>query len=56
VSAQEVREKVARDPESGFVNLDADVMPELPDDPEDKVEPGEEIGGKPAGELVREAA
>jgi uncharacterized protein len=50
VSAQEVREKVARDPESGFVNLDAEIMPELPDD-----EP-EEIGGKPAGELVREAA
>lgn len=56
VSAQEVREKVARDPESGFVNIDADKMPELPDDPEDQVEPGEEIGGKPAGELVREAA
>lgn len=56
VSAQEVREKVARDKDSGFVNLDVDQMPELPEDPEDKVEPGEEVGGKPAGELVREAA
>lgn len=52
VSAQEVREKVARDKDSGFINLDADQMPGLPDDdPEEH-----EIGGKPAGELVREAA
>lgn len=56
VSKEEVREKTARDKNSGFINLDVDRMPELPDEEEGKVEPGEEIGGKPAGELVREAA
>lgn len=56
VSKEEVREKVARDPDSGFVNIDVDRMPELPEEEEGEVEPGEEIGGKPAGELVREAA
>lgn len=49
VSPQEVREKVARDPNSGYVNLDVDRMPEL--DPEE-----EEIGGEPAEKLVSEAA
>lgn len=49
----EVREKVARDKDSGYVNLDVEKLPELPD--EEEIE-GEEIGGKPAGELVREAA
>jgi hypothetical protein len=53
VSPQEVREKVARDPNSGYVNLDVDRMPEPLDD--DEIE-GKEAGGKPAGELVREAA
>jgi hypothetical protein len=56
VSAQEVREKVARDPESGYTNLDADIMPELPEDEDEPAGEKEEIGGKPAGELVREAA
>lgn len=49
VSPQEVREKVARDPNSGYVNLDVDRMPEQLDDEE-------EVGGKPAGEMVGEAA
>lgn len=57
VSAQEVREKVARDPDSGFSNIDVDRMPELPDDDDDQpAAEREEVGGKPAGELVREAA
>lgn len=70
VDAQEVREKVARDPESGFVNLDVDKVPEpLDDDPDGPDDESREVGGtvsqkkgkklvggKPAGELVREAA
>lgn len=57
VSAQEVREKVARDKDGGYVNLDADKMPELPDDDaEELAGERDQVGGKPAGELVREAA
>jgi phage-related protein (TIGR01555 family) len=52
VSPQEVREKVARDPNSGYVNLNVDKLPEAPDEED----PDEEVGGKPAGELVREVA
>lgn len=54
VDRHEVREKVARDKNSGYTNLNVDQLPELPED--DDVEPEEEVGGKPAGELVREAA
>lgn len=53
VSPQEVREKTARDQNSGFTNLDVNIMPEPLD--EEEIE-GQEVGGKPAGELVREAA
>lgn len=76
LDAQEVRERVARDKNSGYVNIQADKMPKPLDDDAD--DPGNSdprevggtvarsktgkptkkklIGGKPAGELVREAA
>jgi hypothetical protein len=55
VDRQEVREKVARDKDSGYVNLNVDQLPEMPED-DDASDPEAEVGGKPAGELVREAA
>jgi uncharacterized protein len=53
IDRAEVRERIAQDPQSGYSNIDAEKLPEQDDlegDPEG------EIGGKPAGELVREAA
>lgn len=50
----EVREKVAADPESGYENLDVQREPRKLE--EGGEAEGEEIGGKPAGELVREVA
>lgn len=55
VSAEEVREKYAHDENSGFENLDVESPPPPLEEQPDSQE-GEEIGGKPAGEFVREAA
>lgn len=53
LAAEEVRERVARDKDSGYVNIQADKLPPPLDDDDEN---DEEVGGKPAGELVREAA
>lgn len=56
VSKEEVREKKAHDPDSGFVNLDLERMPEAPEDPDEK-DPFEEDeeDEEEGGELARAA-
>lgn len=57
VDAQEVREKVARDPDSGYVNLDVSRMPERPDKPDDDegTDPFEEPEAEERQELEKAA-
>ena len=54
IGPDEVREKIARDKDSGFVNLDAERMPKPLEEPPEAEGEGGKL--KPAGELVREAA
>ena len=61
VTPMEVREKVSRDEDSGFVNLDVESIPPELEERQESVEGGTEgkggeVGGKEAGMFVKEAA
>ncbi len=61
VTPEEVREKVARDEDSGFVNLDVERTPPELEEKREQIESGQAgkgglIGGKEAGLFVKEAA
>ncbi len=61
VLPQEVREKIARDEDSGFDNLDVERVPPELEERQESVEAGTEgkggqVGGKEAGLFVKEAA
>lgn len=56
ISAEEERKRIARDPDSGYVNLDPDKVPEPPVDPTlGEPEPGEEGGARPDEPAARAA-
>ena len=60
VDREEVREKIARDPDSGFVNLSVEKLPELPGEETGELnendEPGEEGAREDEPEELEEAA
>jgi uncharacterized protein len=56
LAPEEVRERVARDATSGYVNLQVEKMPQPLDENKEEEPEEEEIGGRPAGQLIREVA